>query len=135
MGVLIDTSVLIASEKGTLPLKKQLSASREKECFISAVTASELLVGVHRAASTAVRARRSAHVEAFLDQFPVIPVDLPIARVHARLWARLASLGTPIGPHDLWLAASALAYGFAIATLNVREFERVPDLNVERWAL
>jgi predicted nucleic acid-binding protein len=77
--------------------------------------------------------RRSVHVEALLEHFAVVPIDVPIARAHAHLWAELASRGTPIGPHDLWLAASAIAHGFAIATLNIREFERVPGLVVERW--
>lgn len=97
------------------------------------VTASELLHGVHRAVSAGVRARRSAFVEAVLARFPLLPVELPAARAHARLWADLAAAGTPVGPNDLWLAAQCVAHGLSLATGNVRELRRVPGLVVEDW--
>jgi len=49
-----------------------------------------------------------------------------LARVHARLWADLAAAGQLIGPHDLILAATALALGWSVATYNAHEFTRVP---------
>ena len=39
----------------------------------------------------------------------------------------------PGGTHDLWLAASCVAYGLRIMTANVREFRRVPGLSIESW--
>lgn len=135
MGVLIDTSVLIAGEKADFGVRELRSVANEERCFISAITASELLVGVYRATHPVARMRRSRRVEEFMDDFEIIPVELSVAQVHARLWTELALLGTPIGPNDLWIAASALTHGLAIATLNVREFQRVPGLTVEPWAL
>jgi predicted nucleic acid-binding protein len=88
---------------------------------------------VHRAADRARRARRSAYVEAVLDQFPILPVDLPTARAHAELWAGLAAAGTPVGADDLWIAATTVSRGLILATANRREFGRVPGLVVERW--
>ncbi|MDP9486631.1 MAG: PIN domain-containing protein, partial [Actinomycetota bacterium] len=81
-----------------------------------------------------VRARRSAFVEAVLDRFPLLPVDLATARAHAQLWAALTAEGRIIGPHDLWLAATCLAHGLTMVTANVREFARVPGLDIESWA-
>jgi tRNA(fMet)-specific endonuclease VapC len=137
MGVLIDSSVLIAHERGRVDLRalaEQRVAGREEEAFyLSVVTVSELLHSVHRAADRAQRARRSAYVEAVLDQFPILPVDLPTARAHAELWAGLAAAGTPVGAHDLWIAATAMSRGLIIATANRREFDRVPGLVVESW--
>lgn len=135
MGILIDTSVLVGVERGNASLSDRLASRRKEDCFLSVITASELLHGVHRAADAAVRTRRSVLVEAVLDLLPILPVDLSIARVHAQLWAELAARGTPIGPHDLWIAASAVTHGLTVATLNVREFERVPGLSVERWSV
>jgi tRNA(fMet)-specific endonuclease VapC len=80
-----------------------------------------------------VRARRSAWVEAILERFPLLPVDLSIARAHAHLWAELASRGQIIGPHDLWLGASCVAHGLIMVSANLREFARVPGLQVEQW--
>jgi tRNA(fMet)-specific endonuclease VapC len=133
MGVLIDASVLIEHERKRLDLEHHLEQRAEEEFFLSVVTASELLHGVHRATDAAVRARRSAWVEAILERFPLLPVDVQIARSHAQVWAELASRGQLIGPHDLWLAASCLAHGLVMVTVNVREFNRVPGLEVEQW--
>ncbi len=133
MGVLIDTSVLIGSERGRINLDERLADRGDEEFFLSVVTASELLHGVHRAREENIRARRSAFVEAVLQSFPLLPIDLPTARLHAQIGAELASKGSAIGPNDLWLAASALAHGLSLATGNIREFERVPALTVEPW--
>lgn len=73
-------------------------------------------------------------VEAVLEQFAILEIDSVIARAHARISAGLAASGTLIGPHDLWLAASCIAHGLTIVTSNVREFERVPGLDIEVWA-
>ena len=100
---------------------------------MSVVTASELLHGVHRTGDSNIRARRSAFVEAVLERFPLLPVDPPTARAHARLWADLMAQGRLIGPYDLWLAATCLAHGLTMVTGNVREFARVPGLDVEAW--
>ena len=135
MGILIDTSVLVAGEKAGMPLDELHGTMPIEACFISTVTASELLVGVHRAVNPAVRTRRSVRTEASLAYFRVLPVLMPTARVRARIAAELSARGTPIGQNDLWIAASAVTHGLAIATLNVREFQRVPGLTVEPWAL
>ena len=134
MGVLIDASVLIEHERGRVNLEQHLAGREQEEFFLSVITASELLHGVHRATDPNVRARRSAFVEAVLGRFPLLPVDLVIARAHARLWAGLMAEGRLIGPHDLWLAATCLAHGLTLVTANVREFARVPGLAVESWA-
>jgi tRNA(fMet)-specific endonuclease VapC len=133
VGVLIDASVLIEHERQRLDLEQHLEQRADEEFFLSVVTASELLHGVHRAVDPGVRARRSAWVEAILERFPLLPVDLLIARAHAQLWADLASRGQMIGPNDLWLAASCVAHGLVMITANEREFRRVPGLEVEPW--
>ncbi|HEY0781425.1 MAG TPA: PIN domain-containing protein, partial [Thermoanaerobaculia bacterium] len=92
------------------------------------MTASELLHGMHRAQHPARRARRSAFIEAALVRFPLLRIDLATARLHAKIWADLAAAGTLIGANDLWLAATAIEHGLALATGNVHEFERVPGL-------
>jgi predicted nucleic acid-binding protein len=133
VGVLIDASILIEHERGRLDLGHRLVGREREEVFLSTITASELLHGVHRARDAAQRSRRSAWVEAVLDRFPLLTVDLVTARSHARLGAELAAEGRVIGPHDLWLAAACIAHGLALATANVREFRRVRGLDIEDW--
>src|SRR5664280_1007297 len=98
MDILIDTSVLIAIERGQIELSALTTASGE--IAIAAITASELLHGVHRASDNPRRAVREAFVERLLARVPVLPFDLVTARVHARLWAQLAGQGLTVGAHD-----------------------------------
>ena len=133
MGVLIDASILIEAERGRLDIEPHVARHGEDEAFLSVVTASELLHGVHRAIESDVRARRAAFVEALLERFPLLSVDLGCARAHARLWAELCEAGTLIGPHDLWLAGTCVAHGLTMVTGNAREFARVPGLQLEVW--
>lgn len=132
MGVLIDASILIEYERGRLDVASAIEG-RDEEFYLSVVTASELLHGVHRASDASVRARRSAFVEGVLSSFPLLDIEMSIGRAHARLWADLAQAGRPIGAHDLWIAASCLARGLRLATVNAGEFGRVPGLDVEIW--
>lgn len=135
MGVIVDTSVLIAAERGTFDMAAYLEALGEESVALGAISASELLHGVERARA-AVRAARSSFVEGVLANVPVLPFGLAEARVHARLWAVFAAEGRMIGPHDLQIAATAVATGSTVATLNAAEFRRVPGLNlaaVERF--
>lgn len=134
MGVLIDTSVLIDQERGRIDLAAAVEGRPDEDFFLSVVSASELLHGVHRATDRAVRAKRSAFVEAVLEEFPLLGIDLLTARTHAQLWAELAGRGELIGAHDLWLAATCVGRGMSLATGNEREFRRVPGLEVEVWS-
>lgn len=133
MAVLIDASILIEAERGRLQLEPHVARRQDDESFLSVITASELLHGVHRAVELGQRARRSAFVEGILERFPLLQVDLATARAHAQVWAVLSAAGTLIGPHDLWLAATCIAHGLTMVTANVREFERVPGLELEVW--
>jgi len=76
------------------------------------------------------RNARSLFVEALLRQFPILGIELPVARIHAKLSADLMQKGTAIGYHDLWIAATAMSYGYAVMTTNAKEFARIPNLEV-----
>lgn len=133
MGLLIDTNILIACERGDLDLEKIVAEKGDDSVFLSVISASELLHGVHRAESERIRTRRQAFVERVLDNMAILEVDLATARIHAGLWSELSLRGERIGAHDCWLAASALANNCIFVTRNLREFERIPGLRVQAW--
>src|SRR5262245_179823 len=133
MAVLIDASILIEVERGRLALEPHMAQRQDEEFFMSVITGSAMLDGVDRAGQAEVRTKRAAFVEGILERFPLLPVDLATARAHAQVWAELMAAGQMIGPHDLWLAATCIAHGLTIVTANVREFARVPGLQVEVW--
>ncbi len=134
MGLLIDTNVIISVERNRTDLDVALRLFGDQVVHLSAISASELLHGVHRAESAFRRGRREAFVEKILSLLPVLPMDLAVARCHARLWADQSARGQLIGAHDMIIAATALANGLTLLTANLREFERVEGLAVLRFS-
>lgn len=133
MATLIDASVFIDAERSRLDWDRVLAEHGTTDVALAAITASELLHGVHRATSGRVRARRQAFVEQVLSRLAVIPFDLVAARVHARVWADLAAKGMSVGAHDLLIGATALATGSRVATRDLRSFPRIPGLDLVKW--
>jgi predicted nucleic acid-binding protein len=129
MGVVVDTGVFVLWERRGHSVEKRLSEI-DRPGFISVASASELLVGVHEADSLPRRDTRSRFVEAILLQFPVLEIDLNVARIHAQLSSELTQKGTTIGYQDLWIAATALNHAYAVMTTNAREFSRIQNLEV-----
>ena len=136
MGVILDSNVFIIAERSKDPKKigeliDQIPPEYgNEEVYLSVITASELLMGVHRATDPEIRNRRQLFVDRVLDQFPAISISLGVARAHSRLCADLAIKGNPIGTHDSRIAASALHGCHAVMTSNGREFSRVDGLKV-----
>jgi predicted nucleic acid-binding protein len=134
VGVLIDATLLIDHERGRLDLTQRIAGHEDEPFFLSVLTVSELLHCVYRAADPVRRANRSAFVEAVIDRFPLLSIDLPTARAHAGIWSELTAADAMIGAHDLWLAAAAVAHDLTLATANTRAFRRVAGLRVADWS-
>ena len=63
----------------------------------------------------------------------MLPFDSECAAHAARLRVAQEAAGTPIGPHDTLIAATALRHGATLVTRNVREFSRVAGLRWVDW--
>lgn len=133
MGILIDSSILVAYEKGRLNVPAEIRLRGIVDSRISVIVASEMLHGIARAKNPAIQAKRMKFVEQLLADFPVVAIDLATARIHAGLWADLEMRGVMIGRHDSWIAATCLQHGLTILTANEQEFRKVPGLTVENW--
>ena len=133
MGTLIDTSVLIAMERGQADPAKLRHEDVTQTLAIAAITASELLHGAFRVKGAVARARAERFAEQIFATLEVVPFDLEIARLHARLDAELSAAGTTVGDADLMIAATAVALDYRIATRDLRSFPRIKGLDVVRW--
>jgi predicted nucleic acid-binding protein len=132
MVALIDTSIFIAVERGQLQWE-QIQQENLDATALAAITASELLHGVHRARTQADRTKREAFVERILAGMPILSFDATTARIHARVWASLASKGIVVGAHYLLIAATAIATGSCVATRDQKGFEKIPGLKLLLW--
>lgn len=128
--MILDSSLLIADERQGFDLSVWLRARPPEPVAVSVITFSELWFGIEVEEDASRARRRRRWIEKIFRRLEVIPVDPRIARVHARIWAKLTASGKMIGPHDLIVAATALQRRWAVATFNAREFRHVRDLEV-----
>jgi predicted nucleic acid-binding protein len=117
----LDTNIIIYYFNGEAPILAFLREQTEQGAplFISVVTEHELYSYSHL---TPVEVARS---DALLTTLTVIDVDSRIAQLSGQL---RASYG--IKALDSFIAASALMTGTALATRNIRDFRRIPNLDI-----
>ncbi len=72
-------------------------------------------------------------VRAFLDRFPTAWPDDATLEIYAELFARLRSANTLPGPHDLWIAASAIQLRVPLVTRNTAQFSKIEGLKLESY--
>ena len=127
MGLILDTSVLIEAERKTIDFSLWQNYG---DAYISAITVTELLVGVHRANTEERRVKRSVFVEHIIGSLTSLPFQEAEARVYAQLLGTLWNQGFNVGAHDMIIAATALSYNYAILTYNTSDFIKIPGLDV-----
>ncbi|MGP8246599.1 MAG: PIN domain-containing protein [Bryobacteraceae bacterium] len=134
LGLILDSSVVIAAERKGLTVEGLLAlieqAFGEIEIAISAVTVAELVHGVVRSNTPAVRQRRRAFIDELKKHVPVHPVTDGTAEVAGQLSGEQAAKGITIPADGLLIGASAIEQGYALATLNARHFQQIPGLQV-----
>lgn len=134
MGLILDSSVLIAGERRGETVRQTMQrivrASGDAECALSAISIIELTHGIYRAKTDADRLRRKAFADELARDMIVHPVSVAIAQVAGRIEGEQAARGVSIAVEDLIIGATALHLGFDVATLNVRDFQRIPGLTL-----
>jgi tRNA(fMet)-specific endonuclease VapC len=131
--LIIDSSVLIRLERNIGGAQPDFASVLPGPGFVSIVTVAELWVGVFRADTDARRNSREEFLTRVSRTLGVLPFDLAEAREFGRLYAHLQTSGQMIGERDLQIAATAIANGHELMTLNLREFERIPGLTLRPY--
>ena len=127
---MLDTnalSELIRNPHG--PLTRRLAGEAPDAVCTSIVVACELRFGAQRRSSAVLKQR----VEQLLSSLAVLPFDEPADAGYADIRTTLERVGTPIGSHDLFIAAHARSRGLTLVTHNLGAFQRVVGLKVEDW--
>ena len=131
MTYLLDTNICIyALKRRSTEVLAQLRAVGPDAVALSVITVLELRQGAERSSK-----RKQAHerLDFFLSPMTVLPFQEEDARIAARIRMYLSGKGEKIGDLDSLIASQALARDLILVTNNVREFERVPGLEVENW--
>ncbi|MFT3971012.1 MAG: type II toxin-antitoxin system VapC family toxin [Micropruina sp.] len=92
--------------------------------YLSSVTLAELLFGVGVLPAGARRDRLARTVDGLVALFPgrVLPFDQDAARRYANMASAGQKAGRPLSTADGYIAATAAAHGFAVASRNARHF-------------
>ena len=128
---MLDTNICIyvmkkKPEKVLQRLKKELNNG----VCISSITLAELEYGMKHSSN---QAKNEQALLRFLAPLSVLPFGSSAASEYGEIRAYLQNQGTPIGPLDMLIAGHARAEKMILVTNNVREFERVPELEIENW--
>ena len=127
----LDTNTCIYFLKGIYPeLLIRLKSHAPNDIKISAIVKAELLLGVEKSVK---RDENMAKIEAFLLPFEIVQFGDEDSSHYASIRASLEAKGTPIGPNDLFIAATVKKNNGILITNNIREFSRVEGLRLENW--
>ncbi len=127
---LLDTNIvsdLVRNPAGRVAVR--IAEVGVENICTSIVVASELRFGAAKSGSP----RLIAQVDTLLGALEILPLETPADLVYGAIRDALETIGAPIGANDLLIAAHALAVDCVLVTNNVREFCRVPDLQVVDW--
>lgn len=126
----LDTNILICFFKGAGRVPERLMQVAPKEIGIPAVVLYELEYGIARSTHPKKRQQQLGELCSLVQ---VLPFGSLEAKLAAAVRVKLERRGTPIGPHDLLVAATALSNNAVLVTNNTKEFSRISKLQLRNW--
>ena len=130
--LVLDSNTISYYFRGDPQVVPRLQALRPADLSVPAIVEYELRYGLMRLPAVAAAPRLAALAQ-FLLPMQLLPFDSECAAHAARIRAELEAVGTPIGPHDTLIAATALRHQATLVTRNTREFSRVSGLQWLNW--
>jgi predicted nucleic acid-binding protein len=131
VGWVVDTSLWIAVERGTLSAADIQAITQQEPVYLSPVNVAEIQFGLDLMASGPQKQRARAMLRR-LRRKPQLRITIETAQTFGSLAARLRKTGRD--PHvrvnDLWLAAQAIQRDFRLLTSNAKDFADVPGLKL-----
>lgn len=126
--VILDTDLLIdvlRNQSGALELVRSLED--EHHLSTTAISSFELHHGTWK---TDNPAKNLQAVETLLGRLSVLSFTPETSELAGKIFASLEKEGMSIGFRDVFIAATTMTHGSALATRNRRHFERIPGLRI-----
>jgi tRNA(fMet)-specific endonuclease VapC len=131
MSYLLDTNICIyIINKKPAALLSRLTLLQPEDIKISSIVLAELEYGVFK---SKMQEKNRAALHNFVSSFEIIPFDQRDVEIFGLLRAELEHRGEVIGPYDMMIAAQAISRAYTLVTNNIKEFQRIPQLNLENW--
>ncbi len=125
--IMLDTSAYSAFLRGNQQIK--LSLQHADEIFLNPIILGEILSGF-------LMGKRERKNRTILQEFlssprvKIVSIDEETSERYGVITGYLRKEGTPIPTNDLWIAASAMQYGFKILTTD-KHYLKVPQIIAE----
>jgi tRNA(fMet)-specific endonuclease VapC len=134
VGLVLDSSVVIAAERAAQPVSELLVRLRNSngatDIVLSAISVIELEHGLWRANTPEIAERRRRYLEEVFAAIPVESFTKEMGQLAAKIDAEARKGGVVISFADLQIGVTALHFGHGIVTWNLRHFEMIPGLRV-----
>ena len=131
MQFLLDTNICIyIIKQKPLEVLQRFNTYQVGDIGVSSITVAELEFGVQK---SQFPTKNQQALNQFLLPLTIVDFDRAAAIVYGDIRARLEKLGKPIGSLDTLIAAHALSLHITLVTNNVKEFSRVPNLQIDNW--
>lgn len=128
---MLDTNICIyLIKKKPAVVLERFRQTDISEISISSITLSELFYGVSKSSKPE---QNFIALTQFVAPLEILPFGGEAAQYYGDLRAHLEKQGTPIGSLDMLIAAHAISTPTTLVTNNEKEFQRVPNLNIENW--
>lgn len=131
MRYLLDTNICIHLLRGEFNLIDKFQEIGLEDCAISEITLAELVFGAENSSNPK---KNYKIIDTFSEQVKIIPIFNSI-QIYAREKVRLRRNGVMISDFDLLIGSTAIANQLIMITENVKEFERISDIQIENWVL
>lgn len=129
--ILLDTSVLIEILKDQDKALSIIEKLPEDDLALSTVTIAEIELGFNFLKTRSNEEKRKRFLEFIItSEIRIIPVDVEIARLYARLQAQLMNKGKPLSRFDALIAATAMVTNVTLFTTDA-DFNRVEGIKVK----
>jgi len=127
---LLDTNIAIYTLKRRPIEVWDVFNKNADRMAISSITLSELYYGAEKSSNVSINL---SVIEDFCSRLEVLPYGSKASQHYGAIRATLAKARQPIGVNDVHIAAHARSEGLILVTNNVKEFIRVPALQIENW--
>jgi len=130
---LLDTNILIYAQKRKTPVVlEHIESQAPSILFVSIFSVAEMILGCKKSIDPQKNYR--ALLE-FLLPFGILEFEQRDCDSYGKIRTFLERNGIPIGTIDTFIGSMAVSRKLILVTNNTREFERIPKIRVENWAL
>jgi tRNA(fMet)-specific endonuclease VapC len=129
MKYLLDTNICVHFLRGKYGLIEKFEHLGTENFAISEITLAELVFGAENSKNPQ---KNLDLIEVFANQVVILPIFSAIY-LYGKEKARLRSIGLQISDFDLLIGCTAIEKDLIMVTENLKEFQRISDIQLENW--